>query len=426
MRRRLWIGVVAAGLVAQLMAVVPAGAAEGYTATGRLVQLFSAANMKRQSFSQVEAVDVANRFDVISASPDTFRTHVGAMKEANPDLKLLVYLNGTFAQKGEATAFPESWYLRDAVGNKVTSVGYGNYAMNPSDVGWIDNRAKECASRISYSNYDGCFYDMLGTAPLDPGYLTALPINPATGKVWTRLEWLNAAGHLAAKAKVHVGAPTVAGNGLGNGNRYFDATAPSQKLLDSLEGGIAEAWLRAPAGSITSYRPEASWKHDVDMLVDAGPRGESVLTMTKVWTSGTTAQKDAWHKYALASFLLGTDGSAYFSFLRDNSPTDIHPWDQVDVGSPLGGYAKRDGVYQRDFSAGLAMVNPTTSTVKVSLDGTYVTLDGAEVTSLTMAPNTGEVLKRLKADPAPARMTIALNPDTVVPMVWTASPSRPL
>jgi hypothetical protein len=57
---------------------------------------------------------------------------------------------------------------------------------------------------------------MPGTAPLWPGYTTGLPINPATGQVWTRLDWLNATSALAANVASFTG-KAVLGNGIGNG-----------------------------------------------------------------------------------------------------------------------------------------------------------------------------------------------------------------
>ena len=39
---------------------------------------------------------------------------------------------------------------------------------------------QSCANLLSGTVYDGCYLDMLGTAPLWPGYATGLPINPVT------------------------------------------------------------------------------------------------------------------------------------------------------------------------------------------------------------------------------------------------------
>jgi hypothetical protein len=50
------------------------------------------------------------------------------------------------------------------------------------------------------------------------------------------------------------------------------------------------------------------------------------------------------------------------------------------------------GVYQRSFTNGRVLVNPSSSTVTVNLGKTMTTPTGTQVSSLTMAPYTGAVL----------------------------------
>jgi hypothetical protein len=158
-------------------------------------------------------------------------------------------------------------------------------------------------------------------------------------------------------------------------------------------GNMAETWLRESRASISAYPSESVWKQNVDMLRDAGGKGFSVLQVTKVWTSATTAQKDAWYKYALASWLLGNDGRAFFHFTYANGDaTTPRTLNRLDLGTASGAYAKASGVYQRSFSAGKVLVNPTSSTVTVGLGGSYKTLSGASVTSVTLGPNSAEIL----------------------------------
>ena len=75
--------------------------------------------------SRDRAVSQARHFDVIAALKGTYADDVAAMKAVNPDLVLLVYLNGALAQSGEGSAFPNSWYERDRAGNSVKSRGWG-------------------------------------------------------------------------------------------------------------------------------------------------------------------------------------------------------------------------------------------------------------------------------------------------------------
>ena len=49
---------------------------------------------------------------------------------------------------------------------------------DPGDPNWVSYVQQSCAKLLSGTIYDGCYLDMLGTAPLWPGYATGLPIRP--------------------------------------------------------------------------------------------------------------------------------------------------------------------------------------------------------------------------------------------------------
>jgi hypothetical protein len=393
-----WLRAPSAAVVAALALGVPmipdpAGALTGDSLANKAFENISSDH----DHTLTEAKAHAQRFDAITAVPGAYQGMVPEMKAVNSKLRVLVYMNGTFAQKSQGTLYPETWYLRDRYGRKVTSKNYGNFLMNPNNAGWQKERANFCLEQLQRSGYDGCTLDMLGSAPLDPGYLTALPVNPATGQVFTEAAWINATAAVARAVKAALGTRPVIANGLRSGPQYFAGSAPSEVLLDAADGGVAEAWLRAASWGITKFRDETGWKQEVDMIVDAEARGDAVYTLTKVWASGTAAQKDAWHEYALASFLLGAGPRSQFGFSYSpgESPTGTHPWWQLSLGSPTARYAKSGGVYQRPYGNGKVLVNPTDARVTVSLGGTFVDLRGTRVTSVVMGPNTGKVLRRV-------------------------------
>jgi hypothetical protein len=345
--------------------------------------------------SRSQALTDARQFDVIAALRGTYRDHVGAMKSTNNKLILLVYMNGTYAQKDEGSKFSEDWYARDTNGNKIRSNAFGNYLMDPSHPGWIDNRLAQCKTFLAYSGYDGCILDMLGTAPLGANYGTGLPVNPHTGEIWTDDEWWAATSSLAETIEDAVGPAKVYGNGLGSGTEYY---AGSRQLLTKLDGGMAESFIRAGSSSLTKYRSESKWRRDVDMLANAAARGRSIIVTTKTWVSGTKAQKDAWHRFALASFLLGDGGTgkSLFVFLADRpgDATAWHPYWDTDLGLPLGSYYQDGGVYVRDFERGKVVVNPTGSRLTHALGGSYSTLDGATVSVVNLDAHRAAILRR--------------------------------
>lgn len=398
--RMLALGTAVAG-VATLGIVAPAQAATAgaLPSSGLFLQRWAAAHMSDgKTLTRDQAIAVATRYDVVIGSKSQFTSYIADMKAAKPNLLLLVYLNGSHIDAVQAeTVTNEAMYAHDLYGNRIRDRKFGNYLMDVSNADWRIAAAQRCASFLQLSGYDACYADELGVSAINPNISTAVAINPATGTEWTKKDYIAATVGLATEMRNRNPGIVVAGNGLGGGKQYFSYSSP---LLGALDAGHSETWLRGGGNAIDAYESEADWKSDVDMLVDAGQRQSPVLAMVKVWVkTATQAQLDSWHKYAVASFLLGTDGTSYFTFTSRRTfaeATDDHPWDRVDVGQPTGPYAKTGGLYQRQFTAGLAAVNPTTAPVTVTLDRNYVDLGGASHpagSQFTLAPNTGDVLR---------------------------------
>jgi Hypothetical glycosyl hydrolase family 15 len=145
---------------------------------------------------------------------------------------------------------------------------------------------------------------------------------------------------------------------------------------------------------VTKFPSVTKWQANVDMLVDAESHGQSVLTTTKLWVTATAAQQAQWHKFALASFLLGAGGLSYFSFLVSHTNTALvqdYAWDHVNIGAPLGHYGQNGSIFERSFTNGIVAVNPTSTAATITLGSTYVNLDGTAVTSETLQPDSGDV-----------------------------------
>jgi hypothetical protein len=347
--------------------------------------------------TRIEAITGASRFDAISALRETYPRLVGSMKSANPDVLLLVYVMGTYAWKGQPPGvYPESWYLKDRSGAYVRSMGVwpDHYLMDPTKPGWIADRVRTCQTFLQTSGYDGCMVDMLGLASLSPSYVTGVPIDPRTGRQWTPVAWLSATSSFAARVKEAVDPALVIGNGLGLGPSYFARAAPSAQLLTGIDGGIAEAWLRSAWAPPTSFPSVERWRQDVDMLADAGRDGKWVMTYTKLWADADEATSEAWYRFALTSFLLGTDGHSYFAFSAGRFDDPMTPFaTEVDVGAPLSTYREIGGVFDRPFEGGRVLVNPTDTPRVVELDEDFLTLEGASVgQQLVIRPHTGEIL----------------------------------
>jgi Hypothetical glycosyl hydrolase family 15 len=392
--RALMLVVVWAGVGGTGASQASTGAAAGFTDSTAGIHLWAPMHEPGGRFdSQAAAVSAARRYDLITIRPGQLDGFAPAMRAANPRLEIYVYMNGSYLYKSQLGDVPAWTLARTADGDLIQSNGWGNYLGKPSNPGWITFKQHECATDIGISGADGCYLDMLGAAPTMPGYDTGLPIDPATGLVWTRVDWLTDTAALAAAVAGYSDEPVLS-NGFGNGRRYFGSWAPSRILLDGALGSTAEGWLKKPGAPATAYESEQRWLKDVDMLGDVNARGRVALTMTKMWGGGTTAQKQAWRLYALASFLLGNNGHSYFYFSADRGePATVDsPLYHLPIGVPLRPMAQAGGLYQRAFSNGLVLVNPTADAVTVALGGPYLTPAGDLVRTLTLDAESGQIL----------------------------------
>jgi hypothetical protein len=375
-------GIVAVAMVATIvLSAVPAGA-EGGSASAHPANAAGTSAATTSSHIPVWAADFmagvvtvtreravrqARHFDMIVALKGTYAKYVDDMRAANPDLTLLVYLNGVMAQANESSKYPDGWYATDAQGNRIKSLGFGNFLMKPNHPGWVADVADRCTSFLKESGYDGCFLDVLGTAPLNSWYVTSPPINPRTGARWTEGAWLAATGHISQATRAAAGKAPVYGNGLSDGSRYF-AQVPSSTLLKSLDGGMAESFVRDATSPVQDFRHHDAWAADVRMLVDAAQRDADTLSITKVWTTATARQRTAIQRFALGTFLLGYEpGHGSFSFRDDHGLTRYRPIWSVNLGDPIGAAHRVGAAFVRHFENGVVVVNPTAVRVNVGL-----------------------------------------------------------
>ena len=99
--------------------------------TGALPEEFAASH----SYTQDQAVAAAQRYDVIVAYPQAFQPYVAAMRAANPNLVLLVYLNGMFLSPTQGSLLPAADYSCEANGVQVQNAKNHNYLTNAASSG---------------------------------------------------------------------------------------------------------------------------------------------------------------------------------------------------------------------------------------------------------------------------------------------------
>ena len=387
-------------ITAALATVIPAQPAAALPPPGPGVPVWAADWMKSGSGNtnydpgRAAALRQARRFDVVIAHVGTYDNHAAAMKAANPNLRLFVYVQGMFSPKG---GFPARWYARNGNGGRIRDRHFGTYLMSPKSQGWRDNRLAECRRKLAASHYQGCFLDSLGPTGVSTESMTARPIDPGTGRAYSRRSWLSATVKVAQRVRSAISPRPVLMNGLVDGSGYFNSAGRTEQLLNGATGGMSEAFIRPARSGASAYKGRTAWKHDVNMLADVGRRtsGGIAFAVTKVWSRATSKQIASWHRYALGSFLLGyRPGHGYFQFRSHHQLTTPSAYEDVVLGPPTGAYVRVNGMYVRNFQRGKVIVNPTTSKHSIRLSRRFVDLSGIHRSGrISLAPHTARILK---------------------------------
>lgn len=347
-------------------------------------------------YSRAEAIGIARSNDLIVAHGPTFTDHLDAMKEANPDLQILIYRKGVTAWDWEGDSFPASWYLRDSSGQKITTNPWGSYVMDPRSDGWQQHTVDDCLGKLAEFGYDGCYLDVLGTGVLR--LIDRTPVQYPGGPAFDEASLYPHIVELAQYVRNTISAeiPLMA-NSLGAGSLYFSDTAPSAALGEIIGGGHSEIWLRGDRDAADDFKAERWWREDLDMLVDASQRGSTMLVTTKLWTTATAAQIEQWREYSYASFLLGTDGSHSWAFTAEKDVIDAtdHPLYKLDLGDPAGPYGASGALYTRSFERGQVIVNPHGEAHVIDLGGSFGDQHGNRSTQITVPAHSGRVLVAL-------------------------------
>lgn len=397
-----------------------------------------------------QAVDLALRTNLI-VDFGTLTSKLGAMKAANPDVKVIYYMWPTFAL-GQGVAdinnpveltYPADWYLyADAaktqhVWNLASGTDKFFAMMDISNSDWLDYQTNVVAPQKLALGFDGVFLDVMGGVPFDPGQLSAPPVHAGTSTQWTKSDWLVATAAFTdamANGLHAAGHPdaVVLPNAIREGLTYADGTAPTAPLAGvGSRVAMCELFVRGPGGSVNTFRDETTWKADVDMLVDATANGNEIVCITKVWISTTLADSDnrRLYTYAYATFMLGADGRHSFAYsdTQDWSGlTSKRGFEYADLGTALGAYSKDaatnpdssvGGCYRREFSRGTVVVNPTTTTRTAFLrtamsvvDPVTGEPDPSPVLAVTLTANTAQILSlRTNAAIGWERATPGLN-----------------
>ena len=355
------------------------------------------------------------------------------MLVANPDLSLILYLNGTgIEQAFFPPFFPAAWYASSGPNE------FDTYDADTADHGAVHQRGiwnhrQRLAGLGRQVQRAGCWRMPL-PAPTTGSTWTACTCrrtacgdrtaSPTCGRTPTRARWWSPTACWTARR----------------------TTAARGATLGHGDVANIEFWLSQPAPSGAQFPSVARWEADVSAAIDAQARGSAVQTMTKLFDNRLSQEAvRQWRELTVASYLIANRGhllmelSAFGGINDWGWPRQSVPWQaawrfwqegaehfriygahvgaSTDPADAAAGADRtkaavraylRGGVYQRRFASGLAAVNPKATAVKLQLDARtyFYARNGQRVTSrtVTLPAHSGLVLT-LVPTPPPTELT---------------------
>jgi hypothetical protein len=370
------------------------------------------------NFNEYAATTIADNFDMSQSwwvgPPPSINDYSAKMDQVhalNPEYKFLVYRNvfNIYGYWPDEWSYADSqgWLLKDVNGDYVVDPNpawYLNYVAdiaNPSYQQWVASVIKSWLDQ--YPAFDGVMADnalRYSVQEFDASCKTR-PINPRTGTYFTATEILDGyAGLLNAIIDAIGTDKLLVPNGIWAGFVWGDGYKRTLSNVTRLNGLMSEGAFRAYNDQ---WYSETDWLSSINMVIwvqnnflsRSGRSFTAFCTANPLPTGATTEQVIM---YGFSSMLLSTKYSSPQNTICFNcDPTDslFQKLRNLDMIEPLGDFYKINStsVYARDFVKGKVLVNPSSVSYLVSLNGNYTTLDGNVVSgSLTVNDHTGVIL----------------------------------
>lgn len=344
-----------------------------------------------------EALETLPKFDLLVLPAEAQLYNQDFFEHAraeNPDIVILAYVPSVSwntiwnddLHDELYRGLRSDYWLKDNSGNQM-SVWSGTYALDLSS-GWNTYLAEYVDNEImSTGLWDGVFYDEVSDSISWVGDVSV-----------TDSEWRDGYVDLFSKTRELLGSSAIIiTNGSTNSN-----------FQPYVNGRMFESFP-------TPWEGDGSWQTvvnnylDLEDQVGSSPPVFVINTNTDNTGASTDYQKV---RYGLTSTLLG---GGYFSFdFGDQSHAQLWYYDEYDayLGEPLddpedelddNNTTIKPSVWARDFLNGKILVNSSSSTQTIRLDGEYeklhgtqdpATNNGAIVSSVTLPPNDGIILLR--------------------------------
>jgi hypothetical protein len=323
----------------------------------------------------------------------------------DPDLPIIVYrdfMNINDLHGYWDTAVANNWLLKDTNGDFVYAVNHPNNKIADRASPSFMQYTADLVQSFMDDGFDGVFADNgIQIYPNDQWTMSARPVNPRTGQLYTDLEWFEDTLNFMDYIKAEVPDAIIIANGMPfSGHFFYQHQAQLEDYLtrSTIDGKFIEGAFNNFDGLYT----ESKWKESVDMIVRfqefyLSDPSKSIV----IWCPNTAIPADMTENqmslFIFTSSLLGVSrtNQNYISGHNDMDSAFTQSLFDIDLGIPLEDYHEIGGthLYERQFSTIRVIVNPTDTARSIDLGGSYIDLDGQTISSLTLTKYSGAILE---------------------------------
>jgi hypothetical protein len=315
------------------------------------------------------------------------------LKRANPDVKVLMYQNASSASTSAAydglyptgVSYPQAvahhWLLDNTSGQPFTFEGENwLYAADIGSRGYQRAWAHDVVHELSQAPWDGVFIDDLNPTIRYHDCVSCVAKYPTDARYGAAMGRF--ARYVGRRVRA-AGKLAVANIGSWDGYQHR-----VDRWLHWLSGAMDEEFVKVGDAPHMGYMNETTWREQLHEVRLTQSEHKMFIGITH-----SSAHDRRAALYGYATELLAGAGDAIFSMNANYSTTTWFRPYGYRIGSPTGRYRiDPRGVYQRSFTDGQVLVNPTTHPVSVALRGAYSGCGLHGVRHVIVRPQSGLVL----------------------------------
>jgi len=308
---------------------------------------------------------------------------------------------GIYPKQQDVLSQHPDWVLKDEAGNalfiqyncKPEQNMCSHYAAdvgNPAFREWWINEARNVISR----GYKGLWIDDVNMSwRISNGQGKFVnPIDPRTGRLMPEEDWRRYLAEFMEQVRAELPGIDIVHNaiwfagpkGIRDRDPFIQREYRAADYINNEHGVYGDHGLRGGAGE-WSYQIRLEYYDRVHAL------GKGVI-IDEVAPESNTSQG---REFTVATYFLVSTGLDAVGNQQIHHSAEWWSGYDIDLGDPLGPRGLWNGLYRRDYSAGVVLVNPPESPRQtVTLPSPLVTLEGAQVTSLTLDAKQGIILRR--------------------------------